>query len=72
MKSDIVRFVALRPDARPSSPDTDAIRPAPAELGLTDVPNRKVAARSVADRGQGRGPPLELASARAQSSPDTV
>jgi hypothetical protein len=71
MKSDIVRFVALGPDARRSSPDTDTIRPAPAELGLTDVPNRKVAAR-VADRGQGRGPPLELASARAQSSPDTV
>jgi hypothetical protein len=71
MKSDIVRFVALRPDARRSSPDTDTIRPAPAELGLTDVPNRKAAAR-VADRGQGRGPPLELASARAQSSPDTV
>jgi hypothetical protein len=72
MKSDIVRFMALRPAARRSSPDTDTIRPAPAELGLTDVPNRKVAARSVADRGQGRGPPLELASARAQSSPDPV
>jgi hypothetical protein len=57
MKDDIFRFVALRPDARRSSPDTDTSRPAPAEFGLTDVPNRKVAARSVADRGHGRGPP---------------
>jgi hypothetical protein len=57
MKDDIFRFVALRPDARRSSPDTDTSRPAPAEFGLIDVPNRKVAARSVADRGHGRGPP---------------
>jgi hypothetical protein len=57
MKNDIFRFVALPPDARRSSRDTDTIRPVPAELGLTDVPNRKGAARSVADRGHGRGSP---------------
>ena len=57
MKNDIFRFVALPPDARRSSPDTGTIRPVPAELRLTDVPNRKVAARSVADRGHGRAPP---------------
>ena len=57
MKNDIFRFVALPPDARRSSPDTGTIRPVPAELRLTDVPNRKVAARSVAESGHGRGPP---------------
>ena len=68
MKNDIFRFVALRPDARRSSRDTDTLHSAPTELRLTDVPNRKVAARSVADRGHGRGPPFERASTWTQSS----
>jgi hypothetical protein len=58
MKLDGCRFVAVRPHARRSSSDIDTIRPGSAELGPNDVASRTLAAHRLADRGQGRGPPL--------------